>query len=118
MREFRTYGSVRGALSNERLYRDPPRREERRGCRLDRSLGQGGDDDVERISAAEPRGVDGGAHIRFGTGGPHGAIAVGHLSLDHGRSKFSFGGVVGNVHLAGKIAEREQLISGASNLGL
>jgi hypothetical protein len=31
--------------------------------------GQGGEDDVEGVGAAEARGVDGRSHIRFGFGG-------------------------------------------------
>lgn len=49
---------------------------------------------------------------------PHGAITVGDLSLDHARSQLSLRGVVGDVHLARIVAECEQLISGAPDLGL
>ena len=45
-------------------------------------LREGGDHDVEGISAGKTRSVDGGAHVRFDLGGPRGAIAVCNLSLD------------------------------------
>ena len=51
--------------------------------RCDRGLRQGGEDDVEGVGAFEACGVDGGADVGFSFGGPHGAIAVGDLSLDH-----------------------------------
>ena len=57
---------------------------------IDRRVsGQGGGDDVEGGGAVEPRGVDGGSDVGFGLCGPHGAIAIGHFSLDHARAEFA-----------------------------
>ena len=56
---------------------------------FDQELREGGEDDVERAGAFEAGGVDGGAHIGFSLGGPHGAVAVGDFSLDHAGSEFA-----------------------------
>ena len=80
--------------------------------------GEGGEDDVEAIGAVEPCGVDGCSHIRFGFGGPHGAVAVGHFSLDHARAEFSLRGVVGGIDLAGVVAKGKKLIARAPDFGL
>jgi len=82
--------------------------------------GQGGEDDIEGVGAVEARGVDGCSHIRFGFGGPHGAIAVGwsHFSLDHARVEFSLRGVVGGIDLAAIVAKGQKLISGTPDFGL
>jgi len=63
------------------------------------------DDDMEGVGAFEPCGVDGRPDVAFSFGGPHGSISVGDLSLDHTRSEFAFGRVVGWVDLTGIIAE-------------
>ena len=76
------------------------------------------DDDVEGIGALEPRGIVCRSHVRFGFGRPHGAVAVGDLSLDHAGSELALGGIVGDVDLAWIIAKRQKLISGTSDLGL
>ena len=80
--------------------------------------GQGVYDDGEGVCAVEPCGVDGRPHVRFGFGGPHGAVAVRHLSLDHTRAELALGGVVGDVDLAGVIAEGQELVSCAPDFGL
>jgi hypothetical protein len=80
--------------------------------------GQRCDDDGEGVCAAQACGVDGGPHVGLGLRGPHGAIAVGDLSLDHAGSQLSFRGVVGDVDLAGIIAERQQLVSRPAAFGL
>ena len=59
----------------------------------------------------------GGAEVGFSFGGPHGAIAVGDLSLDHAGAEFALRGVVGGIDLAGKVAEGEKLVSRTPDLG-
>jgi hypothetical protein len=74
-----------------------------------------------RIAAGpyiEPGRVDGRSHVGFGLSRPHGAVAVGHLSLDHTRSELAFRAVVGGIDLIGKISKGEQLTFGASDFGL
>ena len=57
--------------------------------------GQGAEDDVEGVGAVESCGVDCRSHVRFGLGRPHGAITVGHFSLDHAGAELAFRTVVG-----------------------
>jgi hypothetical protein len=56
-----------------------------------RVSGDDGGDDVEGGCALKLRGIDGGSDLGLGFGGPHGAIAIGDLSLDHGWSEFALG---------------------------
>ena len=66
----------------------------------------------------EPCGVDGCADVGFRFGGPHCAIAVGDLSLDHARAEFALRGVVGGVDLARIVAKGQKLVSRAPDFGL
>jgi len=79
---------------------------------------QGGEDDAEGVGAVEARSVDGGSHIRFGFGGPHGAVAVGDFPLDHAWAEFPLRRVVRGVDLAGMIAKSEKLVARAPDFGL
>ena len=56
--------------------------------------GQDADDDAEGVRAFKPRGVDRCPHVRFGLGGPHGAVAVRDFSLDYARAQFALRGIV------------------------
>jgi hypothetical protein len=76
-----------------------------------RSLSQRSDDAGERVGAAEPCGVDGGPSVGFRVRGPHGAVAVGDLSLDHAGPQLALGAVVDGIYLAGIIAERRRRVS-------
>ena len=57
------------------------------------------------------------AHM-FGFGRTHGAVAVRDFSLDHAGTEFAFRRVVGDVDLAGIIADREKLVSRPTNFCL
>jgi hypothetical protein len=83
-----------------------------------RASGQRCDDDGEGVRAAQACGVDRGPHVGLSFRGPHGAVAVGDLSLDHAGPQLSFRGVVRDVDLAGIIAERQQLLSRPTDFGL
>jgi len=55
----------------------------------------GVEDDAEDVSVGSDAGCgDDGPDVGFAFGGPHGAVAVGHLALDDGRSKAAFAAVV------------------------
>ena len=71
---------------------------------------------MEGIASREARSVDGGAQVGFGIGGPFGSVAVGDFSLDDAGPQGPLTDVVGSVDLAGKIAERENLIARAADL--
>ena len=79
---------------------------------------QGGADHLEGICAFEASGVDCRSHVRFGLRGPHGAVAIGDLSLDHAGTELSFGLIVGDVDLAGKVAKGQKLAARPSDFGL
>ena len=79
--------------------------------------GQGADHG-EGVRAFEPCGIDGRSDVRFGLGGPHGSVAVGDFALDHARPEFALGRVVRGVDLTGIIAEDQQLVARAADLGL
>ena len=49
---------------------------------------------------------------------PHGSVAICDLSLDHAGPQLSFRGVVGDVDLAGEIAEGEKLVARPAYFGL
>ena len=57
---------------------------------------------MEGIASREARGVDGGAQVGFGIGGPFGLVAVGDFSLDDAGPQGPLTDVVGSVDLAGK----------------
>ena len=81
-------------------------------------LCQDGCDDLEGVCAFEAGGIDGRAYVRFGLGGPHGAISVCHLSLNDAWTELSLRRVVGDVDLSWIVAKRQQLIAGPPDLGL
>ena len=70
------------------------------------------------ISASGGTSPDGGTHVGFGLGGPHGSVAVGDLLLDHAGSQLALRAVVGGIHLARMFAEGQKLASGPVDFGL
>jgi hypothetical protein len=55
------------------------------------------EDRLEGRGASELGGIEGGANVGFGLGGPHRAIAVGDLSLDDAGAEDAFRAVVGVI---------------------
>ena len=85
--------------------------------RLWHSASDDAEDRLERGDAGEAGGIHCGAHGGLVVGGPFCAIAVRHLSLDHAGSQPPLALVVRGLDLAGKIAERQELIASAGDLG-
>src|SRR5215211_1628660 len=59
----------------------------------------------------EAGGVDDGAHVRLALSGPHRAIAVGDLALDHGGAKVALASVVRRPDLARPVDKGQQLVA-------
>ena len=68
-----------------------------------------------RLEAAR---ADDGADIGLALGGPHGAIAVGHLPLHDGWPEIALTGVVGGIDEARPSGEGQKLIAGSPELVL
>ena len=52
-------------------------------------------------SRTQALGVDDGSNVGFALRGPHGAIAIGDLALNNGRSERALAGVVCGIDHAG-----------------
>src|SRR5215203_4339760 len=79
----------------------------------------GGEDGAEDGGAGRQTcGVDDGAHRGLTFSRPHGAIAVGDLALNHGRSEGPFARVVGDLDKPRMSKEGQKLITSAVDLGL
>ena len=63
-------------------------------------------------------GIDDGADRGLSLSGPHGAVAVGDLALNHGWPEGSFAGVVGGLNQPGMVKEGQKLITRPADLSL
>ena len=63
-------------------------------------------------------GVDDGADVGLALGGPHRAVAVGHLPLHDGRTQSALTAIVRRLDPAGIGQEDQELIAGAADLSL